>query len=152
MFILAYSIDSHVRLPIDACSRSLTDILQHLHLYWSIRSIPIHLSKTSTPTYTLPYRWATRNIVTAHHPFLAILQKIIHLRHIASTIDDVHHSLTTNRAFLWFPRHIDYSWSFVYHFVSPPPLLRVTPSYNRDNIYSISLVLPFHRRLISNAS
>ena len=61
----------------------------------------------------------------------------LHLRHITSTIDDVHHSLTTNRTFLWFPRHIDYSWSFVYHFVSLPHSSGSPHPMTGSNIYSI---------------
>ena len=74
-----------------------------------------YFPETFAPTNALPYRWTTRNIITAHHPFLAILQKKLHLRHIASTIENVHHLLSTNRTFLRFPHHIGNSWSSVFH-------------------------------------
>lgn len=47
---------------------------------------------------------------------LLLLFEKENIRHIASTIDDVHHALTTYWAFLWFPLHINYSWSLIYHF------------------------------------
>lgn len=94
------------RLPADLSQRSRTHILQHLDLdlYLGIRPIRIDLPEPQASIGAFPYGRPARYPFSSHACIFTILIEELHLRHIASPIDNI-----PDRAFARFAKHVCYS-------------------------------------------
>lgn len=91
----------------DSSYRSFPHVLQQFDFYYRIRTVQINFSKTFTAAGAAPYRWTMWNIVPTHNVFFSIFQNEVNFSHVSSSIYDIDHMATADRAFHRFACYVD---------------------------------------------